>query len=261
MPKLLLALVVVAGTILFSAPATTQTTEQASSSDTYPDLSGTWAQKVVNTSVSRIPVVGRVTSVSTAYLLVDIDQNGDQLELESQACDLQLDSSQEAVRTIVPPRFVRAMSEQTRTARLLRDGNEVEFVAPRKTTTLGVRLRNPSHERLPTEPDDARVIDQDQDGHPGVTLYLRGLVNAELYVVQRGWDALRGEVGGDSRIDGLVTWNTEQEVLGSTNIFARSPPDSSPHPDRDRSYFRTTRVDGSTTCSDLLSRRSQLFGR
>ena len=262
MKNLLTTLLVFVGLTIVSPTALAQDWNGGENTATRPDLNGIWAQKIVNTSLSKIPIVGRVTTVTTSYLRVEIDQDGEELRLDSEVCHLEIDSSQDSVRTIVPPRFVRAMEEQSRRARLVETSDgDAKFVAPSKTTTLGVRLRSPSYENLPSEPDDPRIVDQDGDGDPGVTLQLRGLVSADLYVAQRGSDALRGEVRGNSIIDGLVSWSSDQKVLGSTSIFVKSQPESRPHPDEDRSYFRTTRIDASASCSDIVSNRDRLFDR
>ena len=41
---------------------------------------------------------------------------------------------------------------------------------PATPTPVGVRLADPTHEPLPTDPDDPRLVDDDGDGRPGITV-------------------------------------------------------------------------------------------
>jgi hypothetical protein len=225
------------------------------------DLSGRWAQKVVNSSISKVPVAGKITTDSIGYLLLNIEQDADELSITSEVCDVRIDSSAKKVRTVVPDSFVEAIGEQTRRATLDRDGAELSFFAPKKYSTVGVDLRNPQYETLPEEPDDPRVSDADNDGHPGVTLRIEGIISGELYVIQRAWDVMRGTVQGHKYIDGLIDWGNDQVLLDSNSIFLRNQPPSWPHPNEKRSYFRTTRISDSATCNDVVKQRRTLFSR
>ncbi|MGM0557546.1 MAG: hypothetical protein ACQEVA_14270 [Myxococcota bacterium] len=235
--------------------------DQTKESQKVTDVSGTWAQKVVNSSISKVPVVGEVTTDSVGYLLLDIQQDGDDLTITSELCDVRIDSSVKKVRTVVPQSFVEAIGTTTRRAELDREDGQWNFVAPTKYTTLGVRLRNEQHETLPEDPDDPRVLDPDDDGKPGVTLRIEGMISGELYVIQRGWDVMRGTVDGQDRIDGLIEWGNEQVLLDSSSVFLGSQPPSRPHPNAKRSFFRTTRMPDDATCSDLVESRKTLFSR
>ena len=230
-------------------------------SNELPNLSGKWAQKVVNSSISKVPVVGKVTTDSVGYLLLDIEQDADELTITSTVCDLRIDSSVKKVRTIVPDRFVNGLDSHTRRAKLERDDGQIRFVAPKKYTTVGVDLRNTQYETLPEDPDDPRVLDSDRDGHPGMTLRIEGVIRGELYVIQRAWDVMRGTLDGHRHIDGLIKWGNEQVLLDSSSIFLGSQPPSRPHPKAVRSYFRTTRLSDDATCRDVVDRRSSLFTR
>lgn len=225
------------------------------------NLRGKWAQKVVNSSISKVPVVGKVTTDSIGYLLLNIDQEADELSITSEVCDVRIDSSVKKVRTVVPETFVEAIEKETRRARIDRDNGEISFYAPKKYSTVGVRLRNTQYETLPEKPKDPRVLDPDSDGHPGVTLRIEGLINGELYVIQRAWDVMRGTLRKSKYIDGLVEWGNEQVLLDSSSVFLGDQPPTKPHPNQRRSYFRTTRVSSQTTCGDIMRSRSKLFSR
>jgi len=224
-----------------------------------PDISGTWAQLQVTTSVVDLPVIGDIVSTTTAVLVLDIAQSGSNVTVTEQVCDIDLSSSSKRVRTVFPEAFTRAVSGRKKRARIARDGSVVRFTQKRDYAYLGAKLSRSG--ALPDDPDDPRVYDQDKDGHPGVTVRVRGAVDGDIYVVQRSWDEMRGAMTGADRIDGHVKWHTEQSVLGATSIFLKSSPDSQPHSSPARNYFRTTRLPDGTGCAHALEHREALFKR
>ncbi len=232
----------------------------ASWAQDWPDVSGKWAQQQVTTSVSKIPIVGVVETRTIAYLLLDIEQDGTQLEISSTVCSIKIDGDIKKVRSVVPQGMIDAIGTVTRKARLERtkDGR-VRFFQPRSTDLLGVKLSK-TGEQLPTEPDDPRVVDADKDGKPGVTVKIEGMIDGAVYVIQRSWSILRGIAAGD-QIDGKVTWKTEQVVLDASSALLNSNPDAKPHANRDRHFFRTTRIRSKSTCSDIIKGREKLFQR
>ncbi len=111
------------------------------------------------------------------------------------------------------------------------------------------------------EAGDERYVDADNDGNPGVTVRVRGLVSGEVYVAQRGTTELRATRVTSEAIDGEVDWAAEQVVLGASNRLLRNEnPDTAPAPGYSGNYFRTLRVSESATCSSLQSDAEQLFG-
>lgn len=226
----------------------------------WPDVSGRWAQKQVTASVSDIPIVGEIETETVALLVLDIAQDGARLEVTSTVCKLDIDSEIKKVRSVVPPAMIEAIGTVKRKARLEKtsDGG-IRFFQPKHTDFLGV---DPAQKdaALPTEPDDPRVVDADKDGKPGVTVRIEGLIDGAVYVVQRSWAILRGEATS-TRMDGAVTWRTQQEVLDASSSLLDSNPDARPHPNRDRHYFRTTKVGSKTTCRDIIKKRGELFDR
>ena len=234
-----------------AAVSPTYASEYRMSSEALPELGGWWAQKMVLTAVSDPPFVGTVTNETINYLLIRVTQDGRQLTLKSQVCDVDVDSDFTKVRTIIPDAFADALPDSTRTGELTRRDNRWRLEVDRVLNVVGARLREPTSERLPTSADDPRVVDGDDDGRPGLTVKIRGMVNGKIFVVQRGWDAYSGTIFSEERIRGDVRWSTEQKVLGSTSIFLGDQPPTEPHEDADRSFFEMVRLDGSPSCSDV----------
>jgi hypothetical protein len=126
-------------------------------------------------------------------------------------------------------------------------------------SVLGASLRAPATETLPTNPDDPRITDPDDDGHPGVTIRIEGIVSGEMYIVQRAHDAYRGEIVDNSRIRGRVAWKTKQVVLDSNSMFLGNQPDNRPHPNAAKSHFTMVWASEQTDCKEIVSRQDKLF--
>jgi len=216
-----------------------------------PNLEGEWAQIQVHASQSSLPVVGRINSTTTSYLHLRVRQQGNTLRLAITPCAVQVDTGVSTVRTIIPQAFLDAIGTTHTIARLEKVGqNWVWDQAPTISVT-GAVLDNLWRDVLPESEDDPRVFDADSDGRPGVTVHIRGLIEGSIFLVQRSWTALKGEVNGDT-ITGLVRWNTSQKVLGATSIFLRSETETRPHPDPQKSHFFMRRITTGTQCADIV---------
>ncbi len=225
------------------------------------DLSGVWAQLVVSSQLSDVPFVGRVRQQTISVQRVNIKQNQSAVTLEAQTCALEFDSGTALVQVSFPERFVNALGIDIKQAQF--DQSTLNFVQPRATYLRGVRLQDPERDPLPTDPKDPRIFDQDGDGNPGMTLKasIIGVVNADIYIIQRDWNILRGQLTSSTTLDGLVEWGSEQVILGATNpIFLNANP-TFPDPNPTNSFFRSTRVNAETSCEQIRAQRDRLFAR
>ena len=71
---------------LLLSPVSAQTPPE---SPALPDLSGTWAQVQVTTTISELPVVGDVIGKTTSILLLDVTQDGDTLRIKPSATEVE----------------------------------------------------------------------------------------------------------------------------------------------------------------------------
>lgn len=219
-----------------------------------PTMQGTWAQRIVTTSVSKLPVVGNVENSSYFYAITELAQNGEALTLTTTPCWVRMDSEIPRVKTVIPSAMVEAMGPRVRRGTI--EGSTVHF--PSSVDVLGARLENEWRGTLPDDPSDARVFDEDGDGHPGVTVRLFGPVDGSIYVAQRSWNELRGKIADDGQsVRGEVRWSTEQHVLGSTSFWLSSSPSVEPRL-RD-SHFELRKVSERTSCADLKQSYRTLF--
>ena len=225
------------------------------------DYAGTWAQLRVQTARAVLPVIGEVKVTTSFVMRLTQTAAGRNLAVSVEACSIEQDSGTSLVRTIFPPALVEKLGRFQGTASLREDGGELRYFQPRRFMVFGAQLADPEHDELPTAADDERVVDGDDDGHPGVTVQIRGMLNGDIYLVQRGWFTLRGTATGGDRIDGRIQWGEDRSMLGASNPLLPAIPSSRPDTDPATSYFRTTRVDPALTCAQILEQRDVLFAR
>ena len=97
------------------------------------------------------------------------------------------------------------------------DANGVMTAGP-QAAVIGATLADPLSDALPTDASDARIVDQDGDGKPGVTIKIdTGLLGVkDIYAASR----LRGDVtgavapGGDGNLTGTSQLELEFSIFG-----------------------------------------------
>jgi hypothetical protein len=77
---------------------------------------------------------------------------------------------------------------------------------------------------LPTSATDPSVVDEDGDGHPGITVNLNGaLVSGSLYTVQEQTTSVRAIAVAADRVEGSLAFSSIQSVLGSSPASLSDP--------------------------------------
>jgi hypothetical protein len=157
---------------------------------------------------------------------------------------------------------MRSLTPHPRLAMLREEGGEIIFEQPAYLETRGAVLENPETDELPVDPEDPRVIDQDGDGFPGMTVdvTLFGFLRAQIYVVQRVQYQLQGVVTSADRIEGLIEWADEQVVLDATSAMLLAGSESFPDPDPNQHVFVMLRAQQDWDCEWLRENWRELFG-
>jgi len=133
---------------------------------------------------------------------------------------------------------------------------------PATPTPVGIRLEHPAVDPLPTDPQDPRVVDDDGDGKPGVTVKIRvsDSLTGELYIARREIFAWQAVLENRNRLEGVVTDHSEQLVLGASDpIFTTSGGHWVQHPDLRKSPVILRRVGSNWDCRRLAAERAALF--
>ena len=143
--------------------------------------------------------------------------------------------------------------------------------AAQKLSTLpyadiwGAKLAEPLIDPLPQGPGEPGVWDQDEDGHPGVTIILyvveRDLVFGTIYVAQRVTFTLEGWPVGSDRFEGWVgVQAAEQVLLGAEEAYlGGAEPEVKPVMDQTLSYFEAERLPPGSGCEHWAGQASVAF--
>ncbi len=179
-------------------------------------LTGTWAVRV--TVHARVVIELESTQIYRMLLV----QRGRDVRLGIQLCALQLPSVEGAAELIVPPAlmdFLRSRTVELEGTFLSRDApvGGASLDPPPALFVAGAALDDPEHDPLPSADDLDRAVDDDGDGHPGVTIEAKVLTceaTAQVYVALRTGATLHGEVAGGDAISGQADVWLDQSVLG-----------------------------------------------
>jgi hypothetical protein len=207
------------------------------------------------TSVTKLPILADVVATTRAVSLGKLTFDGTMLSGTSTLCSLDLDSSSNLVKMHLPPAFRRALPPVRTNARIAKKGDKTTFTQAAQTLVVGAQLARPESERLPSRKDDARISDPDNDGKPGVTVKVSGIVNGEIYLVQRSTSRLTGykTSGG---FEGRISFTNEQSILGASRSVLKRPTNAKPDPSRSR--FRLYRARSGTSCAQAMRRAKDL---
>ncbi|MDD5220504.1 MAG: hypothetical protein PHV11_08055 [Candidatus Bipolaricaulis sp.] len=225
------------------------------------NLTGRWAFLQVTSQIGAVPMVGERTRTTASFALVDIAQDALAASGVETACFTKIDYGTSLVAMEIPEAFVLSMRAAEWTATLESSEVGARFERPWATSVNGAQLVDPENDPLPTEADDPRVVDQDGDGKPGLTvrIVVMGLIGGEVYVVQRDRSRLVGVVSSPDAIDGLVEWTSEQSVLGASSPIFLGGAAARPDPVPEHSFFRARRVDAAMDCATLRGLADRLF--
>lgn len=145
-----------------------------------------------------------------------------------------------------------------------------EYDPPPALVVVGADLADPKADPLPTEEDTSLAIDEDGDGHPGVTLSADVLTcknREQLYVALRTSAGLAGVVKTPDLISGEADVALDQSPLGYSDpcMSTVSKINILIEPGSTFRAVRTSAADdidgnGNVSCPELARRGEALFG-
>ena len=224
------------------------------------NMTGTWAEWEVGASITQVPVLGETHTLGVAVMRWVVTQEGETLAMRQELCGLTLLSDSDLATTVVPTSFITSVPVMDKTGTVALGDNGLHFTMDLTPELYGVTLEDPLSETLPTTVDDPRVFDQDNDGHPGMTVFITGILDCAAFVVQRNLRSLAGTFVNGDRIEGLMDWTQDQNILGSDNeILAANHPTSKTDPDASKSRFVVIRIPEDRDCAWLMAHQDELF--
>lgn len=190
------------------------------------DLGGFFAQlgparvKLVSGALTPNPQC----AVAPSLVLASFAQSGLEVDASYRTCDVSFPPVTSIAGTITnraTEAFYQAIPVVEESFTLPSGELGAAYEPPASVVVVGAALSDPQSEALPTEADDPRVVDADEDGRPGVTVEnsLGGLQN----IVFRNVGVAHGRVHSSNRIvgdePGDLLATTETSVFGIAGAF------------------------------------------
>ena len=225
-------------------------------------LEGTYALKVISATLVHVPVpgIGDQLGGGVNYRLVRRTWNPDEgfYEQRSQLCG-GFNFEVAGVTTGSPESTYRAVPESTQ--EIVRvDHERGTYTAEGHVQLWGIDLPDPLTSELPATIEEAaepphsdRIYDMDDDGDPGITLYVSGLVTGEVWAIQRKTVDTTGLLQGSDQVLGVATNGYESLTLGDDiALYDPNTGSSEPWPDPKESWFEEVRIDEGSDCDDVM---------
>jgi hypothetical protein len=185
------------------------------------DLTGRW----LLTTREVATAIGAVEAAHT-WRYCELTQSGSQVTV-SKGLDCGADVrgvSSVAANVDYPKAWPALLQHNTDTGRRgtsaeTASGCAVTFEKRYQVSGASASYADPS-QTLPTSTQQATSNnpgweDWDQDGNPGFTMNVTGLVTGQIYIVTRAWSAWSGSIAARATTFTLADdWNTEQDLLG-----------------------------------------------
>jgi hypothetical protein len=202
-----------------------------------------------------------------------IVQKGTDLHEKTTLCSFKLPSVPGTATLIIPPTLQDLLNSKATE----NEGNYLSsdavlnatWTPPQFLVTAGVKLQNPATDLLPTDPLSPEVIDEDNDGHPGVTLKADVLSCSSeqlLYVAMRITGSLLGTVITPDLMTGKLTAHLDESILDYSDpcLSAARQLHIEIYPGSPFRAQKTTSAqdlnhDGNVSCPEINLTASQIF--
>ncbi len=161
--------------------------------------------------------------------------------------------------------FTRAIEPEVVEMEIMTTNGELLIHRPETPTLLGVELGSYTDD-FPTDPNDPRFIDADEDGRPGVTVNLTfgPFLNEELYIARKeifSYDLKRRSNG---ILAGFVRDRSQQYIISASkkDLVTESNPIQNPDLEKSPIYLIPLKDgDYNIDCDELKAKRREYFPR
>ena len=204
-------------------------------------------------TIQNLPFVGKTPALSSAYSLLTLERDGAGVKAIERNCHIIITSSG-PVKQLIPDALPQSAAPIVSPFRIWSEGETLRFAKDESPIVIGAKVLG-SSEALPTNATDARVVDQDGDGHPGVTVKVSGLITGEIYLVQRVRQSWSGQLDADGKLSlALMQDAGEQTILDASSSLLKKAPEISKDPDASKTNVSFVKLpaDEEYDCSRLI---------
>lgn len=170
-------------------------------------------------------------------------------------------ASDQPIKTTISDAATSAIKPIAVAVTLTDENGRPRLQRPETPTGIGIHLENPATDVLPTDPNDPRIADDDNDGKPGITVKIEVTddFGGELYIARRERFAYDVTEQDDASLSGTVTDRSEQLILGASDPAFITRAEWVQLPDLSKSPIVLKKVTPDWDCTRLVSERDALF--
>jgi hypothetical protein len=219
---------------------------------TVTNVSGTWVVRAHASQVVTAPILGKPIYPETLfYMLITLTQSGTDIVADGRYCDrTEIDQPGSLITVVLPDKWAHTEKLVRRPGKLVVGADGIPVLSFPTLVELAGAVADATTDQVPTSVTDPRVIDEDNDGHPGITINLTGTLTGSLYSVQRQTTAIAAIPVASDRFEGTLDFTSEQKVLDSspaliTQLYGQAV--SYPDPALCSSTFAMVKVADATT--------------
>ncbi len=202
-----------------------------------------------------------------SYGFSEFKKNEDgKLVITDRFCHSEQISNQSDFVSIVPDSLTQAIIPDSIEIEVKVDDDGNPYLwRPETPTLLGIEYPDPYNTPLPEtiEPDDERLVDADNDGKPGVTVFMAMFGNTEdleeIQIARREIFKFAAYLKVDGNLEGVVHDRSEQLVIDASLDYLKIQQNWTQNEDLSLSPIILVPVDDSYDCEKLMEERDNLF--
>ena len=203
------------------APDSEEMTEESFMSS----VEGRYAHYDIVAYYSDMGMMGIFKNLIISYGFTTFEKEDGGLKITDRFCHSEQISNQDFTPT-VPDALTQAIIPDSIFMEINTDDDGNFYLyRPRTPTLLGIEYEDPYNTPLPKsiKPDDPRLVDADNDGNPGVTVFIDMFNKTEeLYIARREVFAFEAYLKENGNIEGVVHDDSEQLIIDATNFLLKS---------------------------------------
>ncbi len=227
-------------------------------------LSGLWAMKFCIAYTVVLPVFNqKVQMLISGIARIEAEMDGTDMHFTEHICDFSTKIVEDIdFNVIFPLETIEAIPAAARHAAFSELAENAVFQTSPAHDIYGVDptlFDDPHSDPLPDDPDDPRVIDFEEDGNPGITARISGIVQGEVYVIMRMMRDMTGRIVNNRLIEGQIDSSVEMITLDAKPSLIKLQLDLVPHPVPDLNRFEFIRLQSDLNCEDIFAREGELF--
>ena len=202
---------------------------------------------------------GPLSTFVISYGFTDlVIENGELVEYD-RFCHAEQKANQPFVTTF-PDAATQAILPRSAVVEVYQENGAWKLRRPATPTLIGID--GDPDAPLSMDPNDPLINDDDHDGRPGVTVFVKlfGLIKGEIYIARREIFQNEMTLYSDGSLRGVVVDDSEQLVIGASLGILNTPNNPEQRDDPGLNPIILMPISGDIdTCEELMAIRESLF--